>query len=404
MNLLFLTEIYPPEPMEMMAELTGHLRRAGWAVTVVTGLPTQPGGSGYERYGAFPLGVEQRDGVTVVRAWHPTLSSRGFLPRSATAMTKAMATAVTSYLPGRVDVVLTYRPPLIGPLLGWTAARRHGARMANLIWDIYPDIAIDTGLLRNPAAIAAARAAERQQYRRADVTIVPCEGFRKMVVERGADPERVRVVPVWIDPEEIRPGRRKNAWSEKNRVPLDRFIVLFSGTIGLVSNAPVIADAANLLRDTEAIHFLVIGEGAMKEALMGRARQLGLTNMSFLPRQPREALSDQMKVADVGLVTLGKGRGYTSYPSKPLAYMAAGKPVLAGIDADCDLGRELGEHGSGLVVAPEDPAALAAGIEKLAGNRALRTRLGKAGRKRVGEHFNRERVLTRLDEILRDLM
>jgi colanic acid biosynthesis glycosyl transferase WcaI len=140
-------------------------------------------------------------------------------------------------------------------------------------------------------------------------------------------------------------------------------VVLYAGTIGLVSGAVVVAEAAARVTNPDVV-FLFVGGGEALGEVKARVSALGLQNVRFAPFQPRSRLADVQASADVGLVTLGPGLGRTSVPSKVLGYLAAGTPVLASVDGESDTARCV-EQSGGVVVPPGDGVALARAVDDL---------------------------------------
>lgn len=405
-RILIITQVFPPEIQAtavMVRELAEYLASHAWGVTVCAGLPHHPNGRLYPGW-KWKLWQRSDDaGVTVLRAGHLVHPSRSIPVRASTYVTQALGTALLAAMSGRADVVLVYGPPLVGPCLGALVAARHRAKLVNVIYDIYPDIAVETGRVTNPLLISAARLAEKVQYRFSDMTVVLSEGFRRTLVAKGIPEDRIAVIPVWLDPDEIRPLDRDNAWRREQGISPDKFVVLYAGTIGVVSGASMVADAAALLRDRTDILFLFVGEGEEQPEVEARARELGLSNIRFLPFQPRERLAEMQATADVGLVTLSPGRGRTSVPSKVLGYMAAGRPVIGSVDADSDTAKEIETAACGLVVPPGDSAALAQSIALLADDHDMSANFGKGSRTRFESHYAGDRVLHRFERLLSGL-
>ncbi len=405
MKILFIAQVYPPEPLDMFGELMCFLQNTGWDVTVVTGYPSHQTGGACREYSKKFLLRDNINGIDVLRTWHLMPSSRSIPARSTQFVSKALGMSLgAALLCERPDIVLVYGPPLVGPALALIAAMRHRAKLVNLVYDIYPDIAIDTGHIANPFVITAARLIEKFQYWAADKTIVLSEGFRKTLADRGVPNEKIAVVPIWQDPDEIEPRSKEVSWRRNHGISLDKFVVMFSGTVGLVSGALVIAEAASLLRAREDILFIVVGDGGLKSALLQKAMELNLNNLISMPFQPRAGLSKQLSAADVGLVTLSPGQGYTSFPSKMLAYMAAGLPIVASIDLDCDTAKEIRDYGFGLVVPPGNPETLANGLMTLADDPASREDYGTAARQRLEKHFSKDTVLWQFERVLRSVV
>ncbi|MEZ4441064.1 MAG: glycosyltransferase family 4 protein [Polyangiaceae bacterium] len=403
MRVLITTQVYPPEihPTAVMVhELARHLVAIGWEVTVAAGLPHHPYGEVYPGHEPQLVSRSTMDGVEVLRGYHLTSPSRSVAMRGAVFVTQALAAATVASLGGPYDVVVVYGPPLVGPLLGRLVATRHRAKLVTVIYDIYPDVAVETGKVSNRAVIEAAKIAERLQYAGSDRIIVLSEGFVRTMVDKGVPREKLRVVPVWLDPDEIRPGERDNAWRAEQGIRLDQTVVLYAGTVGVISNAAVVAEAASRLKDRPDILFLFVGEGEAKAEVERLAEQHGLCNIRLLPFQPRERLAEVQAAADVGLVTLAPGRGRTSVPSKVVAYLAAGRPALASVDSDCDTAHLIESSACGVVAPVGDPIALAAAVAELADDPPRRRELGQRARQAFEAHFSRPTCLERFAEIL----
>lgn len=407
MRVLITTQVYPPEIQAtavMVRELAEELSRRGAEVTVAAGFPHHPYGRIYPGYCKKLLAVEQENGFRVVRGWHlihpsPSVTVRGLV----------MASQCAAFFLGaancpRPDVVVSYGPPLLGPLTSAFIARTSGARLVTVVYDFYPDIVVNSGYLRQPHLIRAARMSERLAYRLSDRIVVLSEGFRRILVrDKGVAPDKVAVIPVWLDAQDIRPLNRDNSWRHEQGIGPDKFVALYAGTIGLVSGAEVVVEAARYLRSQPDILFLLVGAGHAKERVEIQARHERLTDIRFLPFQPRERLSEVQATADVSLVTLAPGRGRTSVPSKVLGYMAAARPVIAAVDPDCDTADTIRQAGCGLVVPPADPLALAASVLYYYRRPEARRQAGEAGRRYFLSHFERQAVLQRYCQVIQGL-
>jgi colanic acid biosynthesis glycosyl transferase WcaI len=201
------------------------------------------------------------------------------------------------------------------------------------------------------------------------------------------------VIPVWLDGREIIPMERDNSWRRASGIGPEKFVVLYAGTMGLVSGAEVVVGAAKQLQSYEDILLLLVGEGRLKDRVEEMAWEAGLKNLRFLPFQPRERLSELQATADVSLVTLAPGRGRTSVPSKVLGYLAAARPVIAAVDAGCDTADLVRNARCGLVTPSGEAVHLARTILHLFRNPHLGHKMGKAGRKYFEQNLERKQVL-----------
>jgi colanic acid biosynthesis glycosyl transferase WcaI len=183
----------------------------------------------------------------------------------------------------------------------------------------------------------------------------------------------------------------------------EHIVCLFAGTIGHVSGADVILDAADRLRALKHIRFLFVGEGPLLPQLKESVARRGLSNVLFHGFQPRERLSEVQSTSDISLVTLKKGKGTHSVPSKVLGYMTAGRPVVASVDKDSETARQIRSAECGLVVPAEDSPALVYSIRSLADDEAARNRLGRNGRLYVENELAMDRVLERYAQVLENV-
>jgi colanic acid biosynthesis glycosyl transferase WcaI len=406
MKVLITTQVFPPEihPSALMvSQLARYLADRAHDVTVACGHPHHPTGRLPEGWSRGFLRREDHRGVRVLRGWHAVSPSRRIPVRALVWASQAFGTACAALGAPSPDVVINYGPPLVGPLMAAGLARARGARLVSVVYDLYPDVAIESGSVRNPVVIAAARRAERAQYRLSDRVLVLSDGFRRKLERRGVAPDKIVTIPVWLEANEITPRDRDTAWRRRHGIGPETQVVLYAGTIGLVSGARVVIDAAELLRERSDVLFLFVGDGQVRSELEGVSRQARLPNVRFLPFQPREELCDLQASADVSLVTLAPGRGQTSVPSKVFGYLAAGRPVLASVDPDCDTAETIRASGGGVVVAPGEPAALASALQALLADPDGRRRMGERGRVAFQREFEAGAALSRYAAVLEEL-
>jgi colanic acid biosynthesis glycosyl transferase WcaI len=117
-----------------------------------------------------------------------------------------------------------------------------------------------------------------------------------------------------------------------------------------------------------------------------------LTNIVFAPFQKRSELSDVQAISDISLVTLLRGKGRASVPSKVLGYMAAARPVIASVDSESETASLVARAGCGVIVEPEDSKALVKAITSLAGDPDLMRQLGRQGRQHLEEHYQKDKI------------
>ncbi len=261
------------------------------------------------------------------------------------------------------DVVVSLTdPPIIG-LAAWWTARRTGARFVFLCEDIFPEVAALLEDFHNPLVNRSLDRINRFLLAEADAIVALGDRMReRLVVEKGADPSRVHVIHNWADCERIKPGSKDNAFARAMGF-VDRFVVMHSGNVGMSQNLDVLVAAADLLRSKERLTIAIVGDGARRAWLEAEVARRNLSNVRFLPYQPKDALHDSFAAADVFLVSLKAGiEGYI-VPSKLYGILAAGRPYIAAVDPSCEAADIAVGQRCGLLARPGDAGDLA---EKIA--------------------------------------
>jgi colanic acid biosynthesis glycosyl transferase WcaI len=301
-----------------------------------------------------------------------------------------LTSTVCALLSGKHDVVITPSPPLTIGLAGWLVARIRGGAFIYNVQDIYPDAAIKLGLLTQPTVIRLLTWMERIVYRAANAVTVISDDFRANLMQKGVPANKIWLIPNAVDGEFLHPMERDNSFAREHGIT-HNFVVLYAGNVGLAQGVETLVDAACYIRNRN-IKVLIVGNGAGLSTARSRAEQRSLTNIRFVPFQPRERVPEVYASADVGVVLLRRGMGTTSTPSKLYSIMAAGKAVVACVDRGSEVWRVVEGAGCGVCVEPEDPVALGAVLDRLSADPSNTRELGLRGRAYVERNHNRARV------------
>ena len=358
----------------------------GCEVTVVSGYPLRSE-NGLPRR-------EVRNGVEIVRAAGTTFDPRRFEGRAANYLTYFLSASVTGLRVRRPDVVVALTdPPIIG-LAALLTARRSGARFVFLCQDVFPEVAALVEDFHSPTANTALDRVNRLLLRRADAVIAIGETMKQRLVgEKGADPAKVAVIHNWADCSVVVPGPKDNPFACAHGLR-DLFVVMHAGNIGLSQHLDIVLDAAERLREYDDIRFVIVGDGARRAALVQLARTRALSNVMFLPYQPREEMPRSYATADVFVVSLKPGLAGYIVPSKVYGILAAGRPYIAAVEEASEVAGITREYGCGFVIPPGDADALAARILELYRDRGLVARLGERARV-AGLAYDRRRQVAR---------
>jgi colanic acid biosynthesis glycosyl transferase WcaI len=227
------------------------------------------------------------------------------------------------------------------------------------------------------------------------------EAMRGRIIAKRVPPEKVVVFSDWVEPAlfkipppPVRPDRGSAG----------EFVVAHFGNMGVKQGLEIVVEAARLSAAEKAITYLLVGDGAACANVQARAGSLGLSNLHFLPFQPRERFFELLTRANVCLVTQRRTVADVVFPSKVLTLLAAARPVIASVGADSEVSRVIAESGAGMTIAPEDPRALADAVATLRANPLVRERMGRAGRVYARERWEREGVLKSTEQRLAALV
>jgi colanic acid biosynthesis glycosyl transferase WcaI len=290
-------------------------------------------------------------------------------------------------------------PPLTLGVTGRLVAWSHRCPLVFNIQDVFPDAAVSTGAVANPAVVAAAAWLERTSYRLADAVTVLSDDLATNVGAKLPPSQRgkVRTIPNFVDTEEIRPADRMTAYRAELGIG-DEPVVLYAGNIGFSQSLDLVIAAA---RELPQVTFLINGEGSMRAELEARAARIA--NVRFGRFVPAHRLSELLATGDIHIVPLRRGLATASVPSKTYSILAAGRPVLAAIDAGTAIPRLLAESGAGVSVAPDDVAEFTAAVAGLVADPERRAAMGAAGRRWVEEAATPSSVAAAYESLIREL-
>jgi colanic acid biosynthesis glycosyl transferase WcaI len=269
--------------------------------------------------------------------------------------------------------------------------------------DVFPEVAVHLKRLENPVAVRLLRVLVDLYLQRADRVVAIGETMRGRLEDKGAPPERLRVIPNWVDTEALTPSPRDNEWARAHDLT-DRFVVMHSGNVGHAQDLDSLVRAATFLRDLDDLAIVVIGFGARYAELLALAERLETDQVRFLPYQPRDLLSQSLSAADVHVVGLAPGLAGYVVPSRLYGVLATGRPVIVAADRESETARVVEEAGAGVVVPPGRPELLARAIRRAYDGELDLAGMGDRGRTYVAGEADRSVALQRYRTVLRELV
>lgn len=401
MKILLLTDSYPPEIRSaavLMQELAEGLAVRGHEVHVCT-LRPKYNLAGNGRLNGGPPSHRTENGVHVIRVTSLPVHNVPLWLRGLGELTLPWTFVNGSWPLADPDVVNIYSPPLTLGLAGVALRAARRAPVVLNVQDLFPQHAIDVGILKNPLLIRGYTWMERLVYASADKILVHSPGNKKFLVEqKNLSSVKVDVLPNWVDLDQ--PGRAEFL-NFRARWGLGvKFVLLFGGVMGRTQGLEVVVDAAHKLRAHPDIIFLLVGDGAAKARLEQQVNHRQLGNVLFKPFLEPAAYRSLLNEADAGFLTLSPDVKTPVVPSKLLGFMAAGKPYIASLNRESDAVTITSESGAGLCVTAGDAAAFSQAVLQLHGNRPMAAGMGLKGRDYVQAHFSKDVCLKRYEALL----
>jgi|GEM_PF-158530 len=373
LRVLLVSQYFPPEigaTQSRMQAFAEYLAKRGHDVTVIAEFPNHPVGVIPPAYRGRLVEVDRSNPYTVVRVWVRASIEKTQRTRLSFYTSFMTMAALVSPLAGRADVVVATTPPLFTGLAGLAIATAMRAAFVLDVRDLWPAAATSLNQISTGRTTRVAEAIERQLYRAADAVVAVTRPFCEHVDAIRREPPPTRLVPNGtLDRFFVENGRNRLG------VPDDRFLVTFAGTLGIAQALPAAVEAAARV-DAEA-DFAFVGEGPVKHIVQEQAR--GLENVHFHPQIPLEAITPVLAGSDALLVTLSAHPTFRQFvPSKLIDFMAVGRPVI--LAAAGESAALVEQAGSGIVVPPEDPDALAGAVRWLRAHPDEAAEMGRRGR------------------------
>lgn len=308
------------------------------------------------------------------------------------------------------DVVVPFTTPPFIALVGWLMRTLRGSRYVYWVMDLYPDLPVACGVMKERALTTRFfEAVNRFCLRRANTAVVLGRCMKERVESKGVPASNLVHIGVWspttADPESMpAPTPPADNPYRKEWDLGDRFVVMYSGNFGLGHDVDTMCRAAEALDHETAwkdrVRFLFVGGGKKKAIVERFVREHALTNCVLADYQPRERLSDSLATADLHLASLLEGVEGIMVPCKLFGIMAAARPCVFIGHPSSELARVLEEHDAGFNVRQGDPEALVSIIKDLADDPARRAQLGENAYKALTGAYDRENACTRWRELL----
>jgi glycosyltransferase involved in cell wall biosynthesis len=392
MHIVLHTQYYPPEigaPQARLSELAQGLESRGFKVTVLTSMPSYPIGKIFPGYGGF-LRIENQKEIKIIRTYVYPTQSAGLQARLFNYFSFVFSSLLVGLLLIRnADYILTESPPLFLGMSGYLISRLKRAKWIFNVSDLWPESVAELGLVkRESLSYRLSSVLEKSLYKKAWVVSGQSKTILENILQRFPDIHTYHL-PNGVDTSLFRPG--------DERKDDDKFCIVYAGLHGLAQGLEQILRAANKLTSEECITYTFIGDGPEKHGLIQLAKDLNLSQASFLEPLPKIRIPEILNNADVLIVPL-KIQLTGAVPSKLYEVMSMGKPVI--LIGGSEAAQIVKKADCGIIVRPSDIDSLVEAILYLKSNPEERKRMGANGRKAAIQNHDRTYITNQFVEFL----
>ena len=402
MKILFITDNFPPEVNAPATRTFEHCKR--WTesedveITVITCSPNFPHGKVYEGYKNRLYHKEHIDGIEVIRVWSYITATSGFVKR----VLDYVSFAVTAFFTGlfqKHDVIIATSPQFFTTWTGWALSKVRAKPWIFELRDLWPESIKTVGAMEQGRIIDTLEKIELGLYRDADKVVAVTEAFKSNLISRGIEAQKIEVVTNGSNMELFSP----RAKDEKLLRALElegKFVIGYIGTHGMAHSLDFIVRSIAKVEEPQ-IHFLFIGDGAMKANIVVLAKELQLKNITFCDPVAKEEVPRYLSVCDVSLAPLKKEDNFiTVIPSKIFEASAMQKPTLLGVEGQAQ--EIIEKYDAGLCFEPENEMDF---LQKLAEIRDVkRYRTLQEGCASLAGAYDRKHLADKMLKIVKEVV
>jgi len=393
-NVLILTLVFNPDNVStahIMSGLAEDLKGFGHQVCVITTTPHynyDPNLVARQELKNCFLGIVKKsnyNGIPVYHVLMPNKKCAAPVKLASWIAFHVLSTIISAFIRFKADVVIAPSPPLSIGVNAYVVALINRAKYVYNVQELYPDIAINLGFVKNKVLIGILTKVEKFIYSRAAAVTTITEAMQQKIGSR-TNPAKVHLIPNYVDFSQIEVRPRLND---------------YAGNMGIPQNLSILVDAAKLLLDHRDIVVLLIGDGSEKTRLTTRVRQEAISNVLLIDYQPYSRMPSIYAASDLFYVGQTLQAHSDGIPSKIYRILANKKTILAITNPKSDLARCLEVSGGGTVVTSNDPGDLAKAILALKGDRQALLRQGASACDYIRRTFERKMVNQQYERLIR---
>jgi glycosyltransferase involved in cell wall biosynthesis len=302
----------------------------------------------------------------------------------------------------RPSVVICMTDPPFAGAIARVVAARFRAPLLVIAQDVFPEIAVKLGRLRNPVIVGALGLLIDSSLRSADRVVAIGDTMKRRLEAKGVRPEQIRVIPNWVDVTRVHPVARDNPWAREHRLT-GRFVVMHAGNVGHAQDLDTLIRACTFLRDLDDLAVRIIGGGARRDELVQLVARLKTDQVRFISWQPYDRRELPISSADIHVVGLARGLAGYVVPSRLYGVLGSGRPVIAAADAESETAQLVARVGCGVVIRPGDPFALAKAIRAAHDGEFDLAEMGRRARAFAETEGDRAIAMRRYGDVIHEL-
>jgi glycosyltransferase involved in cell wall biosynthesis len=399
-SITFLSQVFHPDDQatsQLFTDLISRLAKKGLVIRAVAGFTK--GENGHS-----PSRRELYQGVEIRRAGISLDYKRGFILRALHYLCFMAGGTVEVWRLRKNTLVVGVTNPPITPVWLWLLSKCFVKRYALILLDVYPDGLVALGIMRGKSLpVRLWRWANTKAFQKAKHIVVLGRDMAELIHRRyGVPMERIIYVPHWSSfvSDGVRSAEDTGLYQKLGLH--GKFVVQYSGNMGLWHDMETIVRAAELLKMHRNLHFLMIGGGMRKKKAIEVSEYLKLTNITWLPFQPKESLVDSLSCCHVALISQREGLQGVAVPCKLYGILASGRPIVATVPKDSEIDRVIAEENCGVALHGATSRDLANAILELSGNSGRLKIMGDNAYAAYKAKYSIERAVLRFGELWND--
>lgn len=340
--------------------------------------------------------VEQLDAVSVTRLSLPTEIGRPIW-RIMNALHLGLQIFLRSIFKKYDVIIVATIPPVLGGFFSALASRITHARFIYYCMDLHPEIGRSSGDFTNPVLFRTLQVLDDWTCRQARPVLVHSEDMRNTLRQRPRGSEyRIEVMNNFDLPSE-RVCIQKTGWQwDKKNI---RLRLIYAGNMGRFQGLETLLNAMGRISHRKDIELVMMGEGVAKPELVARQNKTN-ANVRFFDYQPLEVAKVAIQNADIGVVTLIPGMYRYAYPSKTMAYLAQGRPILAAVETESELAKTMLAECYGFSVPIGDAEVLEELLVRLADDLSWKDHMNQSALAAFEKYFSAPVVLSKWSQLV----